>query len=367
MHLHTWRWFAAVTVVLVALGCGRTDTTSKQEVLEALTEHVLVPQHEATAAALNSLAADTRTLCEQPSSDSLQATRRAWRDARARWMRMQASTFGPAEDRRARMRVDWFPVDPERIEKTLATRGTISANEVREFLSSTQQGLGAMEHVLFQDDEALLAELTRDGSLRCGYLKALAEVAASELDAVLQAWIGGVDGGAPYADAFTGAAPVSLLDDAAVDELVRTSVFLLRRLADMQLGPGMGVDGVDPDPAALPGGAAGNSTADLRNQVLGIRDIYLGVAEANGEVPGLGSLVAPLSEEVDQAVRDSFIRTLEAIDAIEGSLQEALAMNPTGARRVYDELKALQRSWNTDIVSLLGVSVGFSDTDGDSG
>lgn len=410
MHPNTWRWLVAATVALIALGCvlhipppaqtdttsdqasptqtettddaveqpdtaakraalaaQRTTTVSKQEVLEALVENVLVPQQEAAAHALGDFAATTRVLCDLPSDANLLAARRAWREARAPWMRLQGATFGPVEDRRSRIRLDWFPVDPERIEKTLAKRETISAHEVREFLSSTQQGLGALEYALFADDATLLADLARDDSLRCDYIVALAEVAAEEMGGVVQEWTEGVDGGSSYADAFTGAAPVSLFHDAAVDELVRTAVFLLRNLADMQLGAGVGVDGDDPDPEAIPGGSAENSTADLRNQILGMCDIYLGSADPDSEMPGLWSLITPLSEDVDQAVRAGFVRTLEAIDAIDGSLQEAAAADPAGVQLVYDELKSLQRSWSIDIVSLLGVSVGFSDTDGDSG
>lgn len=416
MHTHTWRWLVVAFAVLIALGCvmdipaaTQTDTAaeptntpveqaepvveqtepavekpdtaakraaltirgtataSKQEVLEALVENVLIPQQEAASLAFGNFAETARRLCDEPSPDNLLAARQDWRAARAAWMRLQGATFGPVEDRRSRMRIDWFPVDPERIEKTLAKRETISAHEVREFLSSTQQGLGALEYVLFADDTPLLADLARADSLRCDYLAALTEVAADETGGVVQAWTEGVDGEAAYAAVFTGGAPVSLHRDAAVDELVRTAVFLLRRLADMQLGAGLGVDGTDPDPEAVPGGAAGGSTADLRNQILGLCDIYLGSADPEVEAPGLGSLIAPLSEEVDQAVRDGFVRTLEALDAIDGPLLEAAAADPAGVQRVHDELKALQRSWNTDIVSLLGVSVGFSDTDGDSG
>lgn len=409
MHLHIRRWLVAATAVLIVLGCvmhipaatqtdtaveptdtpveqaepavdkadtsakraalagTRTATASKQEVLEALVENVLIPQQEAASLAFGNLAETTRNLCDEPSQDNLQAARQDWREARAAWMRLQGATFGPVEDHRARMRVDWFPVDPERIEKTLAKRETISALEVREFLSSTQQGLGALEYALFEDDATLLDDLARADSLRCDYIVALAEVAADEMTGVVLAWTEGVDSGASYADAFTGNAPVSLHSDAAVDELVRTAVFLLRRLADMQLGAGLGVDGADPDPEAIPGGAAAGSTSDLRHQILGLCDIYLGSSDPDAEVPGLWSLIAPLSEEADQAVRAGFVRTLEAIDAIDGPLQEAVAADPQGVQRIYEDLKTLQRSWNTDIVSLLGVSVGFSDTDGDSG
>ena len=74
--------------------------------------------------------------------------------------------FGPVMDRRSRILVDWSPVDPERIEATLAKRESVSANDVREFFGSTQRGLGAIEYVIFGKDSAVLESLDEPGGIR---------------------------------------------------------------------------------------------------------------------------------------------------------------------------------------------------------
>ena len=56
----------------------------------------------------------------------------------------------------------------------------------------------------------------------------------------------------------------------------------------------------------------------------------------------------------------------DAVEAFDGSLESAIVSDPAVVRAVYDSFKELQRVLNTEVVSLLGVSVGFSDTDGDS-
>ena len=56
----------------------------------------------------------------------------------------------------------------------------------------------------------------------------------------------------------------------------------------------------------------------------------------------------------------------DAVEAFGGSLELAIVADPAVVRAVYDSFKELQRVLNTEVVSLLGVSVGFSDTDGDS-
>ena len=55
-----------------------------------------------------------------------------------------------------------------------------------------------------------------------------------------------------------------------------------------------------------------------------------------------------------------------SINAVEGPLKVALRERPEQVRAVYDRLSELQVTLNTEVVSLLSVAVGFSDTDGDS-
>ena len=73
-----------------------------------------------------------------------------------------------------------------------------------------------------------------------------------------------------------------------------------------------------------------------------------------------------LSEDTDERVRAHFEASIAAIDAVDGPLREAAAEGSAQAVTVYEELMALQDTLSTEVVSLLGVSVGFSDADGDS-
>ena len=155
----------------------------------------------------------------------------------------------------------------------------------------------------------------------------------------------------------------SLIGKAAVDEAVRTSIFLSRIIVDMGLGKALGIDDSIPDISGIPGGAARNQVADIRNQVLGMRDIYLG---AEGGL-GISGLVQGVSEESDARVRTAFGAALTAVEGLSEPLPTTLYEDPETARKAYDALKALQITLSADVVSVLGVTVGFADTDGDGG
>ena len=91
------------------------------------------------------------------------------------------------------------------------------------------------------------------------------------------------------------------------------------------------------------------------------------IYEGGGEEGlGISDLVRPLSEDTDGRVRDQFDAAISAIDAVEGSLRAAITERPEQVRRVHESLQNVQITISTEVVSLLGVSVGFTDTDGDS-
>ena len=340
----------ALAVMAVACGPGGPDEAG---VLVSITDDVMVPSYEALATETASLSNALDTLCAAPSEAALSDAQDAWRGAREAWARSEASGLGPVLDRRSTGVITWAIVQPERIDMLLASGSPVTADFVRNNISSTQRGLGGIEYVLFGEDAALAGD-----PARCAYLIAAGTVIADEAAALRDDWTAG---GSPYKDYFTGRADESLETSEAVAEVVRTQVFLIRTIVDMRLAGALGLRG-EADPTAIPGGAGLNAHADLRNQVLGMRDVYQGVGEGHG----ISALIVPLSADADARVRSGFEASLAAIDAVDGTLREAAAAGSPQAVAVYGALMALQDTLSTEVVSLLGVSVGFSDADGDS-
>jgi len=351
---------AALLLVLL-VGCGE-EAASETDVLISLTDEVILPGYRVAASETDELRQSLESLCAAPSDSALAEARQAWREARVAWSHTAAWGFGPLMDRRSVRQIDWFPVEPERIETMLAERPATTDDDVRNVLSSTQRGLGAIEYLLFGD--AALAQLSDQSSPRCGYLTALGRVASSELGAVVHEWDVARDTRSPYKDFLTGRASGSMLTSAAVAEVVRTQVFLARAIMDMKLGVVLGIRGDASDPAAFSDGPGQNAMAEIRAQLRGMRDVYVG-ASLDGSL-GISQLVRPLSSDADERMRGHFDAVLAALDAVEGPLGAAASDRPDQVQAVFDAMAELRRVINTEVVSLLGVAVGFSDTDGDS-
>ena len=119
------------------------------------------------------------------------------------------------------------------------------------------------------------------------------------------------------------------------------------------------------DPSVIPEGNAGAGVDDLEQNLRGIQDTYLGDADGLG----ISDLIAQLSEDADQRMRDALSDAINAIDALKStgqSLNDLLQTDPDAVAEARDAIKAVQIVLNTEVVSLLGVTIGFSDNDGDS-
>ena len=356
----------SLLIFAALIACTSANAPAREDVLTSATANLILPRYEALAADMNTLSGAADALCAAPSQPTLDNARQSWRDARAQWLRSQSLWFGPVMERRSRSLVDWAPIEPDAIEERIQA-SAITPSDAREFLPSTQRGLGAIEHLLFQSDALQTLAAAPN---RCAYITAIATAAAAETAAILAEWNGSSgdrDGG--YAAYFDGSAENSLLNKSALNDLVRISVFMSRSISDMRLGKALGVDGQIPNLTALNAGAANNAVQDIRNQILGMQDAYIGASDLSGDAATLGvtDLVRGISPDADDRMRAAFADALAAASALQEPLPQTLTEDPAPATTAYNAVKELQIRLNTEVVSLLDITVGFADTDGDGG
>ena len=349
-----------VALLLIQTGCRSAGGPSDREVLISLTDDIIVPAYQELERESYILRQSVDSLCSAPSAASLNMARQSWRTARAAWMRSEAMWFGPVMDRRSTSLLDWSPTDTASIEQSLIDGPPSTPDEVRSVIGSDRRGFGAMEYLLFGNDA--FAESSAPPSA-CPYLLALTVVTQGETKAILSEWTHGLEDRPPFGHFFSDRASVSMLPSAAVADVVRTQFFLIRDIVDVRLAAAMGLRDQPADLSVIPGNAVDNGLQDIRNELLGMRAIYQG---SGTEGVGISHLVSQLSEDTDTRLRGQFDAAFAALDAINGPFRDAVAQPTPRMQTLYERLSDVQRTIGTEVVSLLGVSIGFTDTDGDS-
>jgi len=338
--------------LLMAAGCGPELTRS--EVLAELAATTIVPTYEQLAADGEALTAAVTDLCAQPSTESIGAANEALAAMRDTWSMSEAMWVGPIEERRSWGRIDW-PIDRTEIDDLIADPTVpLDLDRLASGIAADQRGLGAVEHVLGDPTEPTAALDALDDERRCTYLTGIAVVIGDEAAALPVAWT--VDGGSGESWQETFVDPGT----ASIDMLINDALFILEDITDRELGPAL--DGAETRVDPIIEGPAGLGTKDIAGHLRGLRAVLVGPP---GVAPaGVSEL---LGQDLADRLTTAFESAEEAVAAIEAPLRVALVERPDLVIEARAAIKQIQVIVGTEVVSRLGVTIGFSDADGDTG
>jgi predicted lipoprotein len=309
---------AAVAVIVAVAGCG-DGGPSRSEVMEEYGRAVAVPAfvaHADGAAAVREAMAAT---CTEPGPPAVAAALAAIDEARTRWLTGQAHWTGPVMERRSPAVTDW-PVNGAEIEELVdgSAPGGIDSDVIARRVGADNRGLSALRWVLTRDDAL---DRLRDERW-CDYLTATADVIANESDLVVSDWTESWEDGPAFADVVADAQET----DRWMGMLVNDNVFLAHRLTEAPDDEG------DAPPLDV--------AADRAAQLAGLREVAASLGPLLGE-----ELDSRLGAEIDAAAA-------------------AYSAGDMAAGR--EAATEVERTLATDVAGRLGVTIGFSDADGDS-
>ena len=334
----------SVTLALLGAACSGSSI-SRATVLAELATAEIIPAYQQLAVEADSLAAHTAALCADVTPSTLADAQSAMLRTRGAWKKTEAMWVGPVMKRRSWAVVDW-PIAIDEIELLIGDDSIeLDQDRLSRRIGADQRGLGAIEYVLFGDDT--LVALGHDR--RCAYVAEVAAVIQTEVALLVMDWTESFEDGPPYRHIFAADD-----DSSGLDALVNDQLFLLEKLADAELGVALGARQGPADPAALVEGRAGAGHLDLELRLAGIR----------AALGGLAALLPPEMARRISLALDAADASLAVITA--QPLAVTLVENTADLTTFRNDLKELQVLVATEVVSWLGVAIGFSDADGDS-
>ncbi len=311
---------------------GETD---RRAALDQINEDVIIPAYGALADSAADLVEATNTLCSQPSDDSLTEARAAWEEAWLAWLRTTAHSARVDE---MRLEASFaFAPDIDGIEAHLASEDPVTVEAIGQ-LGADQRGLRAIEWLLFGPGSGALSE---GAERRC-------QMAASASTLVEEAAVAVTEA--------LGPSEQSSQDE--LDDVVNDLIFAVQEVADRRLGIATGStnDGVPAPEEAQ--GAAGIGAREAEAIIEGVGAVYEGGGEG-----GLSPLVSAGFAATDERVLTRISDLTELLAALPDSFEEA---DPADLAAAEEAARALHRTLSTEVVSVLGVTLMFGDTDGDS-
>jgi len=375
--LRSIRWIFLGFLALGLLGSLMFSACSREpeapftitEIFQETAKNVVIPCFAQLADASKKLEEVTGALCKGPSAPTLEAAQKAWREVKSGRKRCEIYRFGPAKKLDIKGYIDWWPTKTSLVDKEVEGTAKLDAAYIDQ-LGASRRGLPAMEYLLFSAPEGkklltLLGEGAKEPPRRCLYVKALAEGIYRRTKLIHNTWKG-----VPVVEQIKQFSDAS--QDAALDanfQAVNHSInVLIEQLAiamDRRLGKPLGKpSSTTPKPDMLESLYAGYSKEALLHNLQGVRTFYLGNKD-KGATKSISALVRFRKASLDDKFQKELDAAIQAVKAIQGSLKEALAKNKAQVEKAYQAVREARVTATVELVALLGVTLTFSDNDGD--
>ena len=388
-----WRWLALGTlVVLLAIvtpGCGGggdgdgsggngdgigggggglTDTQLRLQFIQTTGNGFILPTYTAMVEEASELVTSAAVFCTDPNASNLNDAQDQWRQVVGLWMESELVKFGPAKQDFVHDNIDaprGGHAKAAGIEARITGDGDIDPDDpaFARRLPADQRGLEGIEYLLFGDDGAGETMLdTRDSfwERRCDYLQAIVSNLHVNMDVILTRWQAS---GGNYIGEWNAAGEADnttypFVQD-AIDDLMNEMEFVIDDLVNIKL---QDINWVQGQPESW---RSGNSIANVRRRIEAAEKIYLGM-DGGEDQYGMDDYLRQTGEAgLDTQIRTQFGVALDALDAIPGTLADAVVSNAARVDDAEEESRVLLRLLKRELAVHLDVFFGFNDKDGD--
>lgn len=356
----------ALLLLLTACAEAPSGPSNGALFLTAVADDLVLPTLAEQVQRAEALTLAAQGACTSSSGAGLSAAQAAWRSARAPLKRGEAFSFGPTDTLRLEANLDFWPSRSEDVAAVLSDSSTITEAAIAAF-GATRRGSPALEVLLFDPPggpAATWARLQARGGRGCSYLVAAARVYASDLRALLEAWSpSGGDFRGQLINPGQGTTAYFRDSRAAVSAVVNQMIVTLGTLESLKLAKPLGrQSGGVPALSALESRLSENSRADAVNSLAGVRALYL-AKPSDG--PSLHEFVAERSPEADAELLATWDELALALDRFDRSLERMILERPDEVTATFLIAQRAHRQLAGPVAGALGVTVSFSDADGD--
>jgi predicted lipoprotein len=371
MHTRILTLFIACLALLLtlSLASAQTDNFSRREMLEHIGTNIILPLHEQLLEEVTALDAAAQQLHDQPSLDTLVAAQDAWRAVMRTWRQVSLFALGrqtlvlhSAIESSAASNVSY-------VEVLIGDQAVVLDESFLSQQGSNLVGMPTLEYLLFgmnMTPEAQTANLSGSGGeRRLDYIVGVSRLLTEAATNLLNYWH---PDGENYLQTFVDQDDATSVGE-SINMLVNTLIAGLERMtnADLAIPLGLQSGRAAPELVRTP---YSDATLDLMGAVLDmVRQVFTG-ERATADGPGLNALIDSVGAERDGVPLSRFIvgsidQVSADLDAITFPMRDMILGDYTPLTQLYDDLRSVYLLIKTDMVNKLGLTITFSDADGD--
>ncbi len=302
----------------------KTQADLETKVIQSITENVVVATYVHLRDETKELARLAKVLVANPTDENLKAVQTKWKEARVPWESTEGFLFGPVDSLGVDPAIDSWPLSKVDLDLILKERPNITADFVRG-LGTDVQGFHTAEYLIFGDGEVTntkpVSEMTE---AQFNYLIAVTAVLAEQTEKLHQSWTVRHDPSVASSKPYSHYVLNPSLDNdfypsrkAVLQEFVQGLIKIAVEVGKGKISDPLGGDLASADPSLVESQFSWNSLIDFQNNMMSIRNIYLGGYRTKGL--GLSDLVVLKNPALDGKIKAQIDASEKAIGEIAGS------------------------------------------------
>lgn len=336
-------------------------TYDQQAMLSNIGNNVIVPGIKNFASTADLFNTKVNAFISAPDAGSLKEVQTAFEQLAISWASIAPFDFGPISDNLWFAQIDTWPVNTSKIETAVSADADASSQ------GADAKGLKTLEYLLYDEsgNDAVLARYQGDvqPTQYQNYLSSVSQNVLSLATKLQDAWTGSNN----YIGTFINSQGNDVSSSASL--LVNTLSLYLDEIKNMKIGNaiGMGVKVNDDEthPDKIEYKIAEESLPVMVANIQSMKAAFDG-----GSGPGLDDLLDYVkaqkdSKELSTEVDDQFDDVINKLNAIKPSFANAVTSQTQKLEDVFNSLKQLIAYFKVDVANNLGITITFSDTDGD--
>ena len=365
-----------------------SDSFDRNGMLDNLGRNTVLPAYESFVSESSALLTATTLYADALRNGAADVTQRrddaraAWRSTMAVWQRCEIFQFGPAgssleviggEDRREQIysypTINRCRVDQEIVEGNFLASGYPAGELVNVF------GLDALEQLLFDDSTENAcppqATINSDGSWdalvsggtlaqrRADYAVVLARHLSLQARGLRDRWSPSADNFVrDFANAGLAGSPYPSAQGAVND--VYIGMFYVDSITkDLKLATPLGLSGPNGvDPSAVESPLSRRSKEHILANLRAFQELYLGNAPGDADRLGFDDFLAELgADALAMTVTMEIAAAIAAVEAIPGTLSDALTNNPSSVQSAHDAVRVVTTRLKAELPTILNLRV----------
>ncbi len=356
----------SISIALVVASCSKiTDDNSslfsnydQATMLNNIGTNILLPGINNLSTSASAAASSISAFTTNPTDNTLAAAQTAWQTLAQNWATCAPFNIGPMNDNLISANIDTWPANVTKIENAIGAQ-TNATN-----VGADTKGLKGLEYLLF-DKNGNASVLTKyngsDAVNRKAFLNSVAQDLVTQSTSLQNAWNNG------YLNSFTTSKGNDV--SSSVSQMVNTVALYLDNIKTLKVGNpiGMGIKINDnqPHPDKIEYIIAEESLPVMKANMQAMKATFDG-----GTEQGLDDLLDYVKakkngQNLSTTVDSQFDDVITKINLINPPYGTAVSTQTQQVQDVFNSLKILISYLKVDVANNLGVTITFSDTDGD--